>query len=102
MPIFGLNFNGTQIPEGYQRRFARRVKALSCGHAVASGAKLGEWGRCEICNEKVKVEWFVLQGVCSSPEEKNAMLIQANNGHRKLHVETRKTAGHEFYGIYSA
>lgn len=75
MAIYGLNFNRTEIPDGVRRKFARKWR-------IAPRV------------------YLYLQGVGQSPEERDMMLVQANNGHRRLHVEVRKTPAGEWYGIY--
>lgn len=74
MCIYGVNFNGTAIPEGFARKLAKRIK--------------------------VNGVWFYLKGVATDAEARDMMLVQANNGHRKLHVVERKTAGSPIFGIY--
>lgn len=73
--IFGLNFNGTQIPDGVKRKFAARVRIQPAVYAQ-------------------------LVGIGQSPEERDAMITQATNGKRRLHVETRTTPAGDWYGIY--
>ena len=74
--IYGINFNGNQIPPGYARKFRKEVKIdwLPRGHR------------------------YRLVGVADTIESRNAMLIQADNGHRLLHIETRRTGGPVLYG----
>jgi hypothetical protein len=72
--IYGLNFNGTQIPEGVARKFRKLLNL--------DGRKAD------------------LQGVAQSPEERDVMLVTAQNGHRKLHVVQKATAAGVWYGIY--
>jgi hypothetical protein len=79
MAIYGINFNGKSIPDGAAfRKFPKRIKLPGMGRG----------------------EYAELKGIGQSEIEKNAMLIQANNGHRNLHVEVRQTAGGLWYGIY--
>ena len=78
MAIYGVNFNGTQIPPGVKRHFSRELKL--------PGMKRGERA--------------LLQGVAQSPSERDLMLVQASNGHRRLHVVDRQTAAGVWYGIY--
>lgn len=73
--IYGLNFNGTEIPKTMKRRFAETVKPFGM----------------------VK---FRLQGVATTEHDRDQMLIQASNGTRQLHVEERKIIGGTWYGIY--
>lgn len=75
--IYGYNFNGSPIPPEIKRRFAERLRL------------------------KPKV-WGVLAGVGETPQERDAMLLVANNGHRKLHVVERSVANKGIvYGIYT-
>lgn len=75
--IYGLNFNGTQIPPGYKRRFAQTLKR--------SGVLEAD-----------------LKGVATSLEEAEQMKLQADNGHRMVFIERRKTAGADVFGVYVA
>lgn len=61
--IYGLNFNGSHIPEQIKRRFAAKVRVD--GHR------------------------YDLQGVAENENDLNWMLGQASNGRRKLHTEVR-------------
>ena len=74
--IYGLNFNNTQIPAGVKRKFAQNVK------------KDGKF--------------YDLKGVGQSTAERDAMLIQVNNGNRLVHVKMRETAAGPWFGIYVA
>ncbi len=78
--IYGMNFNRTPIPPAIKRKFAKRVRMTKPGQKP--------------------VVWAELAGVAQSLAERNEMIIQANNGHRKLHVEVRQTAAGPWYGIY--
>jgi hypothetical protein len=78
--IFGLNFNGSHIPPAYARRFAKRLRRQSLHDGMV---------------------WFTLQGVATSEIEAAAMLTQADNGRRELHMERRKTASTDVFGIYT-
>jgi len=114
MAIFGLNFNGTHIPTtGAFRRFPKRIRRVECNHAhpgnfptTGRGDRIGSYVCCLTCKEEredaggSQFVAFILQGVGQSALECNLMLTQANNGHRKLHVEKRMTAGGEWFGIY--
>ena len=62
--IYGLNFNGTQIPADMRRHFKDTIRNL---HGIT----------------------FALVGVCESASERDAMLIAANNGKRKLYTISR-------------
>ena len=84
--IYGLNFNRTQIPETIKRRFARTTRiALPESYRTRRNQTHSR---------------AYLAGVATDSASRDAMLIQAQNGHRLLHVVERKTAGAAFYGIY--
>lgn len=79
--IYGLNFNGTQIPQPARRKFKERIKIewLPRGH------------------------YYRLVGVCDSLESVRGAFIQADNGHRLIHVEVRRapiSMTGKVYGIY--
>lgn len=76
--IYGLNFNGTQIPDGWKRRFAKQTRV--------------PW------YPKV---WFVLQGVGTDRESMLRMVEQAHNGRRNIHVKERATAAGPAFGVYT-
>ena len=87
MAIYGINFNGKPIPDGIQRKFTRWLKRnRHTGVLYPVNAD----SSCD----------FTLQAVAQSPAERDACLVQANNGHRQFHVVERKTAGGIWYGIY--
>lgn len=107
MAIYGLNFNGTPIPPGVKRHFAQRVRVMcpECKgmgyHRADDGEGYEERERCDTCLRGCGTVRADLKGVAQSPEERDAMQIQATNGSRRLHVETRSTAAGEWYGIYT-
>jgi len=76
--IYGLNFNSTQIPPGYAKKFRKRIKR--------DGMSRYEWSR--------------LEGVAESEQEAKMMIIQASNGRRRLWIEVRQTARGPLYGVY--
>lgn len=78
--VFGLNFNSTHIPPGWKRKFRDRVKI--------------EW-------LTLRGSYYHLVGVATTKDDMHHMLIQANNGHRLLHVEERQAASGKCYGIYA-
>lgn len=80
--VYGLNFNGVPIPDAIQRKFSDRMDS-----------KFRRVGKDRGC------AWRLV-GVATDADDKQRMLNQANNGHRKLHVVERKTAGGLFFGIY--
>ena len=75
--IYGVNFNNTHVPVHVWVRFAKERRS-------ASGRKVR------------------LQGVCNTAEERDAMLIIANNSHRDLCTarKPRRIAGEDWYPIY--
>jgi len=77
--IYGVNFNGSEIPEGIKRRFRERVKL--------PGMKRGEYA--------------YLKGVGQSVAERDAMLVTMDNGRRKAVIEERQTLVGVWYGIYA-
>ena len=77
--IYGINFNGTELPAGYARKFAKTYKF--------PGAPRGHRAR--------------LVGIADTVQSKDTMIVQASNGHRRLFVHTKPTAGPTLYGIYS-
>ena len=106
--IFGLNFNGQPIPRGINRKFPRTVR-VQCDLCLGRRVFLGEGGvqdACRMCRQYPKSQigrgylTYELKGVGQSPEERDAMLVQANNGHRRLHVVERQTPVGTWYGIY--
>jgi hypothetical protein len=72
--MFGVNFNGLPIPQGWARRFRKSLRL----------------------NGKT----FRLAGVALNSTARDAMLIQATNGTRLLHVEKRHAASGDVFGIY--
>lgn len=103
--IYGINFNGSEIPPGVKRMFAQRVRVMcsSCGGLGFYRAQTADGEEdteiCEYCRKKGKLT-YELKGVAQSLAERDAMLVQANNGTRRLHVVARKTAAGIWYGIY--
>ena len=77
--VYGLSFNGKDIPEGFKRKLAAKVRIewLPRGHA------------------------YRLVGVATDKVSMLRALEQANNGRRLLHVEVRATAGTPIFGIYA-
>jgi hypothetical protein len=82
MAIYGLNFNGTQIPKHMTSRSGRR------GTFPLTVRKEGFVGR------------FTLAGITDSEYDRDAMLIQADNGRRNLHVERMDTGAGVWFGVY--
>jgi hypothetical protein len=76
--IYGLNFNGREIPPGVKRKFRARLKL--------PGNK--------------RYEWLHLQGVGQNEVERDAMLMAVSRPGRIVHVEKRKTAAGVWYGVY--
>lgn len=77
--IYGINFNGTQIPDAIRRKFVKQLKLPEMPRGYRAS----------------------LVGVGQSEKERDDMLIQATNGHRKLHVVEKQTAAGIWYGIYA-
>lgn len=71
---YGINFGSGHIPPHVKRLFASR--------------KYFDGGKGS--------DWYTLQGVCETQEECDEMLIQANNGHRRLRWVKR----HNWFAIY--
>lgn len=87
--IYGINFCERDIPPGIKRKFAERVRV----HVRPDyGGVTHRVGKCCV--------WAYLKGVAQTVEERDQMLSVADNGHRKLHVEKRLTAGEAWWGIY--
>lgn len=104
--IYGLNFNGMPIPPGVKRLFSVRTR-LTCPSCKGTGTDaLGIIRddapiRCAVCWRGRGRITGQLVGVGQSAEERERMLNQASNGTRRLHVVTRKTAGGDWYGLYT-
>lgn len=98
--IYGINFNGTEIPPGIKRKFAQRVKAAA--HQPACPNKDQVSTSNALCQAYgCAMRWFELKGVGQNAEERQAMVIQASNGRRWIHVENRDTPAGVWYGIYT-
>jgi len=76
--IYGYNFNGTPIPTDVRKRF-------------------DDWTR---PNPQQPKSVFLLQGVCNTPEEQNAMAITARNGHRTWIWRTEVIGSKTWYGMF--
>ena len=74
MPIYGLNFNRTALPE-IPKPFAKRIKLRANGTSYAVGSD-------KACD-------LVLQGLCNTDHEAGMMISQANNGRRQIHIQKR-------------
>ena len=109
--IYGINFNGVQIPDTMARLFPREMKiyrCANCGQEITRRKiQIGKTEACPRCNlahlawNAVRGNRSRLVGIGQSEEEKQAMWIQASNGSRQLHVEPRQTAGGIWYGFYT-
>lgn len=100
--IYGRNFNGTAIPEGVTRnRFAATIRVVACGHHTVERGRRGQLTACSHCHTDKRIEHARLVGVGQSAEERDAMIVIATNGHRRLFIQPRGTAGGTWYGIYS-
>ena len=123
--IYGLNFNGVKIPDNLIKRFGQRKTFLSCPvcrqYSLATKNEpktcvacthtfdpfTDEGGVfCEVCCQTEEghpvivvrerlIGW--LSGVATDVASKDAMLIQANNGHRLLFVVERA----DTFGIFT-
>jgi hypothetical protein len=81
--IYGLNFNNKPIPGKIGRRFAKRLRL---------GANLST----------KKTIPAILQGVCNTDEERDAMLLQAQTSSRRFYVTPlRKIDGENWMAFYS-
>jgi hypothetical protein len=108
--IYGINFNGSEIPATIKRKFAARVRITcpDCGGAgyhlrggVVTDMVKEPCRTCGPCRSKGPGKlWYDLKGVATTPADREAMIVQASNGTRRLHVVERQTAGAPFYGIY--
>jgi hypothetical protein len=87
--IYGINFTGKKepgytdmgFPPDFARKFRKSLRLKVEGMPRMSTARL--------------------VGIADSERSRDDMLIQANNGHRRLYVVERKTAGPTLYGIYT-
>jgi hypothetical protein len=75
----GLNFGAGPIAPAIAKRFAKRTRP-----AIV----------------KSRYDWLYLQGVAQSIAERDAMILQADNGRRIIKVVPRKTAAGVWFGIY--
>ena len=93
--IYGLNFNGTPIPESIRKRFRRETPIPVCRRCwldiILCVCQQGPWRGAQAR----------LVGVGQSEEEKDAMIVQAYNGRRKLYVLKRHTATGDLFGVYA-
>jgi hypothetical protein len=84
--IYGLNFNGTHLPE-QSKKFAARLKVnKTTGNVYAVGSDKG-------CD-------YILSGMCNNLLEVNRMINQADNGHRQIRTTERLINKVSWYGIY--
>jgi hypothetical protein len=68
--IYGLNFNGSEIPAPLRKQFAARLRRVN--------------GKLQRAGDQ-HTALYVLQGVCTTEAEYHRMILQANNGHRAFH-----------------
>lgn len=73
--IYGLNFNGTIIPDGVRKKFKQKLR----------------------CPDGRMAD---LQGVGQSGEERDVMVSVAQRPGRDLHIVSRQTAAGMWYGVY--
>jgi hypothetical protein len=83
MAIYGWNYNDTDIPPAFKRKFAERIPYTKNDRGRTSS-------------------WMYLKGVATSEEERDAMISTTSRPGRQVHVVTRKTAGAPWYGLYVA
>lgn len=69
--VYGLSFNRTAIPDYLRRYFRKRLT--------------GGWA---------------LEGVATTVESRDLMLVQADNGHRKLRTMPKQTRFGQVWGVY--
>lgn len=109
MAQFGINFNGTIIPEGWRKRFSERKRIYVCplcghGKTLDKTAKHGgeDHEVCAVVPYRPKGETGMarLQGVATSDQDRDDMLVQANNGRRLVFAVRRSSAGGDAFGIY--
>ena len=102
--MFGVNFNGTEIPEGYRQKFAARKPLHECPVCGLKGFKTDSTTCCEVMSVRYRPKGETgmaqLQGVATSEAEAYDMHTQASNGTRLVLIERRKTAGADVFGIY--
>lgn len=106
--IYGLNFNGTAIPEGVAKKFPKTLKKQCQSCEGAGGYPAEDGGQsvpCRFCTPYGRKKGsgkvtYELKGVGQNEQERDAMLAQANNGHRQLHAEPRQTVNGIWWGIY--
>jgi hypothetical protein len=84
--IYGLNFNGQPIPAAAKfPKYLKRSKVTGMLYSANVN------GSCD----------FILQGVCNTESEVEAMIQQASNGHRRFHIAGPKRAGgHTYWAVY--
>lgn len=111
MAIYGINFNGQPIPDGFKRKFAAERPIFTCkacgsqivdkdyhgDHCTVATRQGVEYERWRPTGERGIAQ---LQGVATSWDESKAMCIQADNGHRQLWRVRRASAAADIYGIY--
>jgi hypothetical protein len=84
--IYGLNFNGTQLPPE-SKKFAARLKINKAnGNVYAVGSD-------KACD-------YILSGMCNNLLEVNRMFNQANNGHRRIRTIERLINKVSWYAVY--
>lgn len=101
--IYGLCFNGSEIPDDIRCHFTQRVRRLMCGHAVTDGfrqdgqMRVGRNCQCTRCKTDTKVVWFELRGVATNKHDLDLAVLTADNGKRRIHLAQRGA----YYGIYT-
>ena len=91
MMIYGLNFNGSNIPALLALRIAKE-KSFAF-RAWCSG--------CSVECHPTPSTKLRLQGICNTSEELKAMVCQADNGHRHVaFTDARTIQGESWYAVY--
>lgn len=98
--IFGLNFNERPIPPAIKRKFAERVK-VPCPECQPPIDSELEKEPCPYCIRGRGFQWAYLKGVGTDQGDLQEMLAVIRNGSRRIHVETRSSAGGDFHGVYT-
>lgn len=99
--IYGLNFNGTEIPSMYRARFSERKRIHEC--AVCGNQTLEPKSDETECNPGVAHTYAPyrpkgetgmahLSGIATTRADGASMIQQASNGHRLVLVVKRRMA----------
>lgn len=95
MAIFGLNFNGTEIPARIAAPFAKRIPIAT--HTPSIEGK--NWADLAM---RRRHPLAIHTGVATTPEDCARMVAQADNGNRAIFVVKQAIGllGVEGFGIY--